>query len=159
MVSTVGDITAELAEVSALLNNPKVGGAAKKTVADSLIAKVATVRNFDASSAVLMHAAVDAAHLLDDVADALRAAVDERLQADLATPGSGRVAGPGPSTQQLLITPTNYLTKSAWIKVQAPTATPQDIMRVISEQYSKLGIRSLHEQTVKSAIMVASCRN
>ena len=72
MVSTVGDITAELAEVSALLNNPKVGGAAKKAVADSLIAKVATVRNFDASSAVLMHAAVDAAHLLDDVADAAR---------------------------------------------------------------------------------------
>ena len=62
------------------------------------------------------------------------------------------------TVQQLLTNVRVYLTQGDWNMVLKPSVIPESIIACISARFAKLGVRSLHEQTVKWPIAVVLWR-
>ena len=147
-MSTTGSILAELADIQVLLKDANRNEGLKKSLIQSLAAKVNAMNAFDASAARQLSEAVDAGVPEGTMRTALHQAIDSRLAASLAT------VSKADTKTQLLLNPLGYLTQEDWDTILKPDSSPDAMMAVIARRYSRLGIRFLHEQTVRAAVQI-----
>ncbi len=129
----------------------------KSNMLKTLAAKITSTHPGDKplESALKVSRALDAAKLSSDNKQVLQEGLEARMSAGF----SSTPAGSKPSQDQQEFTAIlNSLTQGDWNKVLAPNASPETIMAVASQRISGLGIRSLHEQTVRWIVtIVAHC--
>ena len=142
----VNDIFVELADVQQLIATP-VGDQVKEGMVRGVCGKIGNLGTLGARDAVQLYKLVRT--FPDATKAAFEAAVDARLALDLDFEDV-----PEPKTQQLLTTPLAYCTDDDWLAINDPSATPPKIISVLVARIASLGIRSLHEQTVKFAVMI-----
>ena len=134
-MSTTGSILAELADIQVLLKDANRNEGLKKSLIQSLAAKVNAMNAFDASAARQLSEAVDAGVPEGTMRTALHQAIDSRLAASLAT------VSKADTKTQLLLNPRGYLTQEDWDTILKPDSSPDAMMAVIARRYNRLGIR------------------
>ena len=149
-MASVTSIISEMADVQALLNK-SISDTSKEGMIANLKAKIEALPIFDNAAALRLTSAVDAAMMPKTFTTSLMASIDLRL-------AKGLLVGKGKSSQamvpQELTYILNFLTAMDWVQLEEPQASPSKMMEVVGQRLSKLGIRSLHEQTVKAAVAV-----
>ena len=151
-MSTVGDILAELADAQTLLGNDAMRSEVKSSLVDSIIAKIKSLKSFDSSAAVKLVNALAASTFDHAYKTQLQTGIDDRLVQGFASSTKKNAV-----EQQCLTNPLSYLTGQDWVDIDKHAAESLDVdkmMGVIAQRYGKLGIRSLHEQSVKWAVAV-----
>ncbi len=148
MTTAVGDIVTEMADVQEL-----VSGSTKESIktmsVEGLAAKIRALEICDTSAALRLSRALEAASMDPKYRDVLEAAVEARLTEDNSSPGA---AGSAKTKQQELVAILNYLTASDWNALEDPGIQPPQLMSVCGSRVAKVGVRWLHEQTVKLII-------
>jgi len=141
------DVLTEFSDMQPLMVNPLTGGAVKEGLIKALCAKIASCASMPIADAARLSAALLASPVEMEHKEPLQRAMEARL---LAGPqGSKDMARP-----QRLEHVLHYLSADDWARIEMPTATATSMMQVIAQRFIKLGIRSLHEQTVRWAIAV-----
>jgi hypothetical protein len=162
---TVHDIKLDLANVSALLvkRSPPDGSddlaiasfeKLKCSMMTAICGLVDAIDFMDNGAALELHDAVTAVELPEDSKLVLQRAIDTKLEASagMTAPGAAPTKKP-----QTLIHPGNYLTQEDWDDLMCPKASLFRMTMVFVQRYKKLGVRMLHEQTVRWAVAALVC--
>ena len=146
---TVSHILSEMADVQTLIGNARMSEDVKANCVAQLASKIRSMPQCSTSDAVHLCQAISSLTMPDAFSTALQTAVDARLSSAVA-------AAPAmPKEQlkpQLLLSICEYLSEADWILIDNGTCSPMQIMQVIANRLSRLGVRSLHEQTVKWSV-------
>ena len=148
-MASVGEILTELADVEIMVNNPRRSHDLKAGMVDALAAKVRSIPVVNSAAGVQMDVAFDKSTLDEPYLSKLRLALDDRLKLGLKCLATK--AGLKPQRLEHI---TNYLTLSDWERLELPGAQAHQIMQVIAQRLQTLGLRSLHEQTVRAAVQL-----
>lgn len=148
-MASVNDVILEMVNVEELLRSA-MDEVVKENMVDSLATKINSLAMFDVRDALELIRALETASMSDDVKAKLQAAIDARLSHGLHAVAGGK----SKTATQKLNNTLNFLTQGDWNVILQPSATPHQIMAIIAARLSKLGIRSLHEQTVKWPVVV-----
>lgn len=149
-MATVPDIVADMADPQALLTNGKVGTAVKTAVINSIVAKIGAMPSIKPGGAAQLLAGVDGLPIGDTEKQLLTDAVTARLAAVVAPDAAAKSQHAPQKLTNLL----SYLTKADWDKILVPNQTVAYRMSIVPCRLSAVGVRNLHEQTVKSAVQL-----
>ena len=147
MTSSVADVLLELADITQILQSPHMSSRAKENLVQGLAAKIIAMQSPDTAGTAQLMQALVASNLDTLHVQVLQAAIDDRLT-------SRRPKSAFDNKCQLLTLPTNFLTEADWLRIDAPNSSPASMQRVVAERLARLGLRNLHEQTVKWAITI-----
>ena len=143
---SVAELVVELADVHPLVASTELQPETKRGMIAVVCVKVHALSSFGARDAMqLLQAATS---FEGEYRELLQAAVEQRLQ------DATRVTKKEPVKQQLLTASVRYLTGDDWLLIDEPAQTAGIMISTIAKRYVQGGIRSLHEQTVKWAIMI-----
>ena len=154
-MATLTDIALELTDLQDTLANPSASNVMKQSIIASLVRKIERLPAFEGPQAVGFVASLHASSLASAHADALRTAIDKRLEETLAA-GKARKTAKDP---QVLLHQLNYLTNADWMVIESPGVSSNRVMQVIQARLVRLGVRSLAEQTVKTAVQIVLWRH
>jgi hypothetical protein len=154
-MATLTDIALELTDLQDTLANPIASNVMKQSIIASLVRKIERLPAFEGPQAVGFVAALHASSLESAHADALRTAIDKRLEETL-TAGKARKTAKDP---QVLVHQLQYLTNADWMDIESPGVSSNRVMQVIQSRLVRLGVRSLAEQTVKTAVQIVLWRH
>ena len=146
------DILVELSDIADLLCKPMMAADTKDRLVISICDKIKSLATFKPACARLLCSSIEAMHCDDAYKQLIQTAIDERLAIGLvAVSGEPVKVNQRP---QIITSVCNYLTPNDWTAISDPQAGPSKIMAVIASMWQRLGIRSLHEQTVKWSIVI-----
>jgi len=154
-MASAADIVHEIASASALIAaRDGSTGAAKLTesVVGAIVLKISRMPTLDMSGSLAITKALADNTMPNCVATSLQEAVDTRLatallDATTAAPARGKVS------QQLLTAWPLFLTGADWLGLESD-ASLETKVHIVVNRAIRLGIWSLHEQTVKYAVAV-----
>ncbi len=149
-MTSVIDIVIEMADLQDVLVS-KLGQTAKDNCVTTLIAKIESLSTCDSKGALKLTSALDASSIHEKIKGQIQGAIDARYSAGFAPL---EAVAKSKAAQQQLTNTLNFLTQGDWHKILAPKATPHQIMNIITTRLALLGIRHLHEQTVKWPIAI-----
>jgi hypothetical protein len=163
---TANDILGELTAVASLLGarTPPPDSAEammaaydklKRSVLASLCSKIGGMVVLDAAGALELMNAVINSNLPDAAKIDLQEALDDKLNAS-----SESAIGASWGVQkrpQILLHPTNYLSEQDWVQLMDPETNPFRCTMVVVQRFKSLGMKSLHEQTVRWAVALLVC--
>ena len=163
---TVQDIRTEVSEVSSLMvaRAPPPGSweaavesynRLQSSLVASLCNKIAGILVLSAGGALELMQSVVEATLPETAKGDIQAALDSKLNASSQS-SAPRAFGGHRRPQQLLF-PANYLTAQDWDELMAPDAGLFRLTMIVVQRYKRLGVKSLHEQTVKWAVAMLVC--
>jgi hypothetical protein len=142
----VSEIMNEVAEVVPLLRSDTFSAAVKSGCVNALVAKIQSLRLLSPKDAMALAAQINS--VAEPHSSVLLAAVDVRLAQCVEVCGGTSLESHN-ATQQLTM-PLSYLTANDWLGIEDPSATKDSIISTILARSSKLGIRKMHERTVKA---------
>ena len=149
-MTSVTDIVIEMADLQDVLVS-KLGQTAKDNCVTTLIAKIESLSTCDSKGALKLTSALEASSIHEKIKGQIQGAIDARYSAGFAPL---EAVAKSKAAQQQLTNTLNFLTQGDWHKILAPKATPHQIMNIITTRLALLGIRHLHEQTVKWPIAI-----
>ena len=123
-MATLTDIALELTDLQDTLANPSASNVMKQSIIASLVRKIERLPAFEGPQAVGFVASLHASSLASAHADALRTAIDKRLEETLAA-GKARKTAKDP---QVLLHQLNYLTNADWMVIESPGVSSNRVM-------------------------------
>ena len=111
-MSSVADITAELANAQIYLNDPRGSDVTKQGIVDGLLEKIKNLAGLTTGAAVQLVSALQTSQLAEHYKAAIHKAVDDRLQ------GSFMASKDPEKRQQLLLSMTTYLTPGDYLGLE-----------------------------------------
>ena len=150
-MSTMTDIILELVESCDYLKATDTPDAVCANIIAGIAAKIRQLAQMSTGDAVKIRDAVATSGLDGPMTSVLKTAVDETLAEALTGKRDKKAA----LTQQQLLNPPSYLSGNDWVRIGEKPMNSDRIISVMAARAARVGIRSLHEQTVRAFVSIA----